>query len=99
MATKNPEKSQDFSFENPGILADCKSRDPGIPGIPLGPGGQALAVEEVTIVANLNQGDHVHLCKRYNVYHTNKKVDKNRAKDGIRYTSAKDRNQIFSKQR
>ena len=40
VATKNPEKSRDFSFENPGILADCKSRDPGIPGIPLGPGGE-----------------------------------------------------------
>ena len=37
IVTKNPEKSRDFSFENPGILADCKSRDPGIPGIPLGP--------------------------------------------------------------
>ena len=30
-------KSRDFSFKNPGILADLKSRDPGIPGIPLGP--------------------------------------------------------------
>ena len=48
--------------------------------------GQALPVDEVTIVANLNQGDHVHYCKRYNAYHTNKKVDQNRAKDGIRYT-------------
>ena len=35
--TKNPEKSRDFSFKNPGILADLKSRDPGNPGIPLGP--------------------------------------------------------------
>ena len=37
IVTKNPEKSRDFSFKNPGILADLKSRDPGIPGIPLGP--------------------------------------------------------------
>ena len=37
---KNPEKSLDFSFENPGILADCKSRDPGIPGIPGFPGSR-----------------------------------------------------------
>ena len=38
MRSKGFKKSRDFSFENPGILADCKSRDPGIPGIPLGPG-------------------------------------------------------------
>ena len=35
--TIDPEKSRDFSFKNPGILVDVKSRDPGIPGIPLGP--------------------------------------------------------------
>ena len=35
IVTKNPEKSRDFSFKNPGILADLKSLDPGIPGIPL----------------------------------------------------------------
>ena len=35
--TIDPEKSQDYSFKNPGILADVKSRDPGITGIPLGP--------------------------------------------------------------
>ena len=35
--TIDPEKSRDCSFKNPGILADVKSRDPGIPGIPLGP--------------------------------------------------------------
>ena len=34
----DPEKSRDCSFKNPGILADVKSRDPGISGIPLGPG-------------------------------------------------------------
>ena len=37
IVTIDPEKSRDFSFKNPGILADSKSRDPGIPGIPLGP--------------------------------------------------------------
>ena len=41
---KNPEKSRDFSFKNPRILADLKSRDPGIPGIPLGPGRKSLRV-------------------------------------------------------
>ena len=35
----DPEKSRDFIFLNPGILINWKSRDPGIPGIPLGPGG------------------------------------------------------------
>ena len=34
----DPEKSRDFIFQNPGILINGKSRDPGIPGIPLGPG-------------------------------------------------------------
>ena len=34
----DPEKSRDFIFQNPGILMNWKSRDPGIPGIPLGPG-------------------------------------------------------------
>ena len=34
----DPEKSRDFMLKNPGILIDWKSRDPGIPGIPLGPG-------------------------------------------------------------
>ena len=33
----DPEKSRDFIFQNPGILINWKSRDPGIPGIPLGP--------------------------------------------------------------
>ena len=33
----DPEKSRDFMLKNPGILIDWKSRDPGIPGIPLGP--------------------------------------------------------------
>ena len=33
----DPEKSRDFIIKNPGILIDSKSRDPGIPGIPLGP--------------------------------------------------------------
>ena len=42
IVTKNPEKSRDFSFKNPGILADLKSRDPGIPGIPLGPAPRTL---------------------------------------------------------
>ena len=37
IVTIDPEKSRDFSFKNPGILVDVKSRDPGIPGIPLGP--------------------------------------------------------------
>ena len=36
---KHPGKSRDFSFKNPGILADLKSRDPGTPRIPLGPDG------------------------------------------------------------
>ena len=40
--TIDPEKSRDCSFKNPGILADVKSRDPGIPGIPLGPGCDCL---------------------------------------------------------
>ena len=31
----DPEKSRDFIIKNPGILADVKSWDPGIPGIPL----------------------------------------------------------------
>ena len=34
----DPEKSRDFIIKNPGILINWKSRDPGIPGIPLGPG-------------------------------------------------------------
>ena len=34
----DPEKSRDFMLKNPGISIDWKSRDPGIPGIPLGPG-------------------------------------------------------------
>ena len=34
LPAQNPEKSRDFSFKNPGILADLKSRDPGIPGFP-----------------------------------------------------------------
>ena len=33
----DPEKSRDFIIKNPGILINWKSRDPGIPGIPLGP--------------------------------------------------------------
>ena len=33
----DPEKSRDFKIKNPGILINWKSRDPGIPGIPLGP--------------------------------------------------------------
>ena len=41
IVTIDPEKSRDCSFKNPGILADVKSRDPGIPGIPLGPGEKA----------------------------------------------------------
>ena len=40
IVTIDPEKSRDFSFKNPGILADLKSRDPGIPGILLGPDGE-----------------------------------------------------------
>ena len=36
---QNPEKSRDFIFKNPGIFINLKSRDPGIPGIPLRPGG------------------------------------------------------------
>ena len=36
----DPEKSRDFIIKNPGILINWKSRDPGIPGIPLGPGDQ-----------------------------------------------------------
>ena len=35
----DPEKSRDFIIKNPGILINSKSRDPGIPGIPLGPAG------------------------------------------------------------
>ena len=42
----NPEKSRDFSFKNPGILADLKSRDPRIPVIPLGPGQLYLLVND-----------------------------------------------------
>ena len=34
----DPEKSRDFMIKNPWILINWKSRDPGIPGIPLGPG-------------------------------------------------------------
>ena len=34
---QNPEKSRDFIFKNPGIFINLKSRDPGIPGIPLRP--------------------------------------------------------------
>ena len=34
IVTIDPEKSRDCSFKTPGILADVKSRDPGIP---LGP--------------------------------------------------------------
>ena len=37
---QNPEKSRDFIFKNPGIFINLKSRDPGIPGIPLRPGPQ-----------------------------------------------------------
>ena len=36
---QNPEKSRDFIFKNPGIFINLKSRDPGIPGIPLRPAG------------------------------------------------------------
>ena len=38
----DPEKSRDFIIKNPGILINWKSRDPGIPGIPLGPGHQMV---------------------------------------------------------
>ena len=41
--TKDPEKSRDCSFKNPGILADVKSRDPGIP---LGPGDDGEVDED-----------------------------------------------------
>ena len=34
---RNPEKSRDFISKNPGIFINLKSRDPGIPGIPLRP--------------------------------------------------------------
>ena len=34
-------QSRDFSFKNPGIWADLKSRDPGISGIPPGPASSA----------------------------------------------------------
>ena len=37
---QNPEKSRDFIFKNPGIFINLKSRDPGIPGIPLRPAHQ-----------------------------------------------------------
>ena len=47
IVTKNPEKSRDFSFKNPGILVDVKSRDPGIPGIPLGPGQGSLLFPKI----------------------------------------------------
>ena len=36
-SAQNPEKSRDFIFKNPGIFINLKSRDPGIPGIPLRP--------------------------------------------------------------
>ena len=38
----DPEKSRDFIFPNPGIFTNWKSRDPGIPGIPLGPAQLSL---------------------------------------------------------
>ena len=47
--TIDPEKSRDCSFKNPGILADLKSRDPGIPGIPLGPGDDYRPSTRVTL--------------------------------------------------
>ena len=34
---QNPEKSRDFISKNPRIFINLKSRDPGIPGIPLRP--------------------------------------------------------------
>ena len=34
----DPDKSREFIFKNPVILTNGKSRDPGIPGIPLGHG-------------------------------------------------------------
>ena len=44
----DPEKSRDFIIKNPGILINWKSRDPGIPGIPLGPAdNRAVDVKRV----------------------------------------------------
>ena len=40
----DPEKSRDFIFQNPGILINWKSRDPGIPGIPLGPAHRVISL-------------------------------------------------------
>ena len=53
----DPEKSRDFIIKNPGILINWKSRDPGIPGIPLGPGDKCIRVWEVRIqVCQLGAG-------------------------------------------
>ena len=41
---QNPEKSRDFIFKNPGIFINLKSRDPGIPGIPLRPVRESFQV-------------------------------------------------------
>ena len=51
--TIDPEKSRDLSFKNPGILVDVKSRDPGIPGIPLGPGQLVTLTDFQSLVATI----------------------------------------------
>ena len=53
IVTKNPEKSRDFSFKNPGILADLNPGNPGIPGIPLGPGGEQRPKKETKLKTGL----------------------------------------------
>ena len=54
IVTIDPEKSRDRSFKNPGILADVKSRDPGIPGIPLGPAPLSKANRSAVLINTIH---------------------------------------------
>jgi len=72
---QNPEKSRDFIFKNPGIFINLKSRDPGIPGIPLRPGDDVIHEQPLMSMRRTKslgrhcgtQNDRVHLFSNLNI--------------------------------